>query len=99
MNLNDLTTGQKVEVLRKIEALKDSDGWAILRQIVESEITTYTKKISDPTHPMSVDDFHNTRGIMGASFRFLDLPETIVARLDSDIQMAKKMGEYKETEE
>lgn len=95
MNLDTLTDEQKIHVHKKIEELKNSDGWQMLKDIMHAEHDTFIRKFSSPSFQTSVEHTHYNRGILEANYRMMVLPETILNKLKSDLSLAEAQAKVK----
>lgn len=87
MKLNELDLSAQKSVLKKIEELKSSDGWEILRQIMASEREDFFRKLAGPATPITNEVYHYNRGLIEAAYRFTDLPQNIIDQLVTAIRI------------
>jgi hypothetical protein len=90
MNLQTMSDKEKAHILKKVEELVQSDGWSILKQIMETETEQFFRKMALPETDLSGDKLHYTRGIIEGAYRLKTLPDTVILRLKNDLDMAAK---------
>lgn len=87
MKISDLTPEQKAHVHEKMKDLIKSDGWEMIRAIMNEEIRSYYRKISAPTYKPDIDQHNYDRGIIEGTYRLQDLPAKIVETIENDLKL------------
>ena len=89
MKLSDLDLQQMTHVLKKIEELRATDGWDILKQIMASEREVFFRKMAEPTSSIIPEVIHYNRGIIESTYRIADLPDRVILELQNRIHLAQ----------
>lgn len=87
MNLSELNAQELAHVLKKIEELQQSDGWAMMKQIMGTERETFFRKMSSPTASIVPEVVHYNRGIIEGSYRVADLPDKLIVELKNHLNL------------
>jgi len=81
-----LSLAEKRRRLKKMEEFFSSDGWHILKDIIQSEATQVAMSIGDDPR-VSAEVMHFERGLVRASKEFLSMDQRILYRMRSDVQI------------
>lgn len=84
--ISTLSLAEKRRRLKKMEEFFASDGWQILKEIIESEAMQVSMSIGDDPR-MSPDVMHFQRGLVRASKEFLSMDQRILYKMRSDVQI------------
>jgi len=87
MNIIELKDSEKIRVQEKIKELRDSDGWDIIKQIMEEEISTFIRKMASPDSRVDRDTINYNRGVIEGSYRLKSLPDTIITQIEAALQI------------
>lgn len=72
--------------VKAVRDLIESRGWAILKEIQEREILEVAKQMGTPG--MTPDQMHYRSGVLWSAQKLLQLPESVLMRLEGDLAMA-----------
>ena len=75
--------------LDSINQLTKSKGWKVIDEVMKEEIVSSAMAIADNPN-MTLDEINFRRGSIWAARRWLELPERLSAKLESDIALLKK---------
>lgn len=77
---------RKTQELRALTALAESNGWAMLRRIMEDEIVAAAMMIAESPQ-MSQQEVDFRRGAIWAAKQLLDTPTRVIQRLEGDLRL------------
>jgi len=89
MLISSLTLEEQKHYQKKVKELVNSDGWIMLKRIIETEREAFFRGISSPTGTLDEKLYHYNRGIIEGTYRFVDLPTKVLTELSSHIMMAE----------
>jgi hypothetical protein len=73
---------------RALDKLMSSRGWAILHDTMTKELVMAAAQIAE-NRSMTLDEINFRRGAIWAAQQLVKLPDTLIARLEGEIAMAK----------
>jgi hypothetical protein len=76
--------------VKHLRALLDSRGWAILHEVMQEEVVSAAMAIASSAN-MSIDEINFRRGSIWAAKQLDSLPQTLLARAESDLALATAM--------
>lgn len=74
--------------VRHIETLRRSDGWKVLRQIMQEEMVIAATHIAK-NRAMTMDEINFRRGAIWAAEQLLNLPDRVLQELETQLLMEK----------
>jgi len=89
MLFSALSLEEQKHYYNKVQELAKSDGWIMLKRIIESEREAFFRGISAPTGALDDKLYHYNRGIIEGTYRFIDLPTKVLTELASSVMLAE----------
>ena len=87
-------TESKRSKLKSIREMKETRGWAVCAEVMQSEITQAAYQMADNSR-MPVDEMHFRRGAIWAARKLLELPDAIAARLENELLLEDALAKAK----
>jgi hypothetical protein len=75
--------------IKAIDGLTKSQGWNVLREIMEEEILQAAMQIADNSN-MTLDEINFRRGSIWAAKTMLDLPERLRMKLEAETALTPR---------
>jgi len=74
------------EKIKAVKGLQESEGWNILREVMEQEVLNAAFHLSEQ-RDLSLEEIHYRRGSMWAARKLLDVPTALIMKLENELMM------------